>query len=465
MRVWLENKWDDLRTSFWFLPTFLVAAAVALSLATIHLDRATPYYNWIATLGWTFTRGPEGSRAVLSTVAGSMMTIASVTFSITVVALQLASSQFGPRLLRNFMRDRGNQVAIGTFIATFTYCLLILRAVNGTEKEQFVPHISVTVGLLLALVSLGVFIYFIHHAAASIQAENVIAGVSRELHQALDRLYPECMGRGAPAEARGRGLPEAFGSEARPVSCRESNYLQAIDVDGLLELARGRDLVLRIVQRPGKFFFQGGDLAEVWPGDRVDDELAEAIRSAFYFGPRRTLTQDVEFAFDQLVEVAVRALSPGVNDPFTAIDCVDRLGGASAPWRGGPSPRPTATIARAACGWSPTPRPSRGSSTPRSTRSARPRAATPRSRSACWRPSPPWPPAPATRGSSPPCASTPTPSIAAAARGWPTPSTGRTPNPAITWPSPPWTSKDKARRPWEASSAWSDPITPSRSSA
>ena len=117
----------------------MVAGAVVLSLATIHLDRATVEENWVATLGWTFTRGPEGSRAVLSTVAGSMMTITSVAFSITVVALQLASSQFGPRLLRNFMRDRVNQAALGTFIATFTYCLLVLRTVNGTEDERVRP--------------------------------------------------------------------------------------------------------------------------------------------------------------------------------------------------------------------------------------------------------------------------------------------------------------------------------------
>jgi uncharacterized membrane protein len=329
MRLWLASKWEDIRTSFWFMPTLMVAAAVALSLATIHLDKATPRHNWVATLGWTFTRGPEGSRAVLATVAGSMMTIASVTFSITVVALQLASSQFGPRLLRNFMRDRGNQVALGTFIATFTYCLLILRTINGTEGERFVPDLSVTVGLLLALASLGVLIYFIHHAAESIQAENVIAAVSRDLHQAIDRLYPECWGQEPPEPSRGAGerdLPAAFDREARPIAAPRSDYLQAIDVDRLLRLARERDVVLAVGQRPGKFLFQGGDLARAWPGDRVDDELADAIRGAFYFGPRRTLAQDVEFAIDQLVEVAVRALS--VNDPFTAISCIDRLGAA-----------------------------------------------------------------------------------------------------------------------------------------
>ncbi len=331
MRLWLAGKWEDIRTSFWFMPTLMVAGAVALSLATIYLDKATPFHNRVATLGWTFTRGPEGSRAVLSTVAGSMMTIASVTFSITIVALQLSSTQFGPRLLRNFMRDRGNQVAIGTFIATFTYCLLVLRTVNGTEEEQFVPHISVTVGLLLALVSLGVLIYFIHHAAESIQAENVIASVSRDLHQAIDRLYPENSGQEPSVTSKaplGCGLPAGFDRESLPIAAPTSDYLQAIDVDRLMELAEERDVVISVGPRPGQFCFRGDDLARAWPGDRVDDDLAGAIRGAFYFGPRRTLAQDVEFAIDQLVEVAVRALSPGVNDPFTAMACVDRLGAA-----------------------------------------------------------------------------------------------------------------------------------------
>ncbi len=147
----LINYWESLRANFWFVPTVLVAGAVALSLVMINLDKASAYDNWMATLGWFFTRGPEGSRAVLSTVAGSMMTITRVTFSSTIVALQLASSQFGPRLLRNFMRDRGSLVLLGTFIATFAHCLLALRTVNGTEEQRFVPHLSVTVGLLMAL--------------------------------------------------------------------------------------------------------------------------------------------------------------------------------------------------------------------------------------------------------------------------------------------------------------------------
>ena len=331
MKLWFANKWEYLRDSFWFVPTLMVAAAIGLSLGMIQLDKSTTSQNWLAELGWTFSRGPEGSRAVLSTVAASMMTIASVTFSITIVALQLASSQFGPRLLRNFMRDRGNQVAIGTFIATFAYCLLVLRTVNGTENEQFVPHISVTVGLLLALFSLGVLIYFIHHAAESIQAENVIAAVSRELHHAIDKLYPERFGQNPPETAQDenqQSLPDAFERDAQPIMSPSSDYLQTIDVDGLLSLAVENDVVLSVVRRPGKFCFRGDELVKAWPPGRVDDELRESIRDSFYFGSRRTLAQDIEFAIDQLVEVAVRALSPGVNDPFTAINCVDRLGAA-----------------------------------------------------------------------------------------------------------------------------------------
>lgn len=331
MKLWLTSKWEDLRTSFWFMPTLMVIGAIFLSFFTINLDKVTAEQNRFATLGWTFTRGPEGSRALLSTVAGSMMTIASVTFSITIVALQLASGQFGPRLLRNFMRDQGNQLALGTFIATFTYCLLVLRTVNGSQDEPFVPHISVTIGLLLALMSLGVLIYFIHHAAESIQAENVIAAVSRELHRAINKLYPETVGK-EPAEALthrpSAPIPADYRINSRDVESPESDYLQAIDLEGLLGLAVKHDLILAIDQRPGKFCLKGGRIASAWPSDRVDDGVAHSIQNSFYFGLRRTLTQDSEFAIDQLVEIAVRALSPGINDPFTAINCIDRIGAA-----------------------------------------------------------------------------------------------------------------------------------------
>lgn len=337
MKTWLLSRWDSLRGTFWFVPLLMVAASALLSFLTLAADGAAEERGIAITLPWTFSRGPEGARALLSTVAGSMLTIASVCFSITVVALQQASSQFGPRLLHNFMRDRGNQVVLGTLIAAFTYCLLVMRSVNGTDNARFVPHLSVTVGLLFGLAGVGVLIYFLHHAAASLQAENVIAAVGRELHTAIDRLYPSRIGK----------EPEAAGEEPPPpadgkgVAADASDYLLAVDADGLVRLAVEHDLVLTLAHRPGQFVTRGSPLLRAWPAERVSDEAAAALRRAFVLGPRRTLMQDVEFAVDQLVEVALRALSPGMNDPFTAIACVDRLGAALAEFadREFPSPR------------------------------------------------------------------------------------------------------------------------------
>jgi uncharacterized membrane protein len=245
-----------------------------------------------------------------------------------VTALRLSVTSFGPRLLRNFVRDTGNQVVLGTFIATFVYCLLVLRTVRGSDSAQFVPAIAITGALVLAMASLGVLIYFIHHVAASIQVTHLITVVSHDLLHTIDRLFPEKLGHGGPEPRAWRKtcLPERFEREARPVSAARSGYLQAIDSEDLMRLATEHDLILRVTPRPGYFVIQGSALAAAWPGERVDERLAEKIHDAFIVGAERTLTQDVEFAVDQLVEVAVRALSPGVNDPFTAMTCVDRLG-------------------------------------------------------------------------------------------------------------------------------------------
>jgi uncharacterized membrane protein len=220
------------------------------------------------------------------------------------------------------MRDRGNQAALGTFVGTFTYCLLVLRTVNGTESDRFIPHFAVVLGLLFALASLGMLIYFIHHIADSIQADSVIATVAAELRDVIPRRFPK---RGDRKEHAGT-LPDGFDSDSCPVPARHGGYIQAVDVGRLVEIARRRDLVARVTLRPGHFAIPGDGVARIGPSGRVDDDVIRAVQRCFIVGRQRTLDQDVEFAFDQLVEVAVRALSPGVNDPFTAISCVDRLG-------------------------------------------------------------------------------------------------------------------------------------------
>jgi uncharacterized membrane protein len=260
-----------------------------------------------------------------------MINVAGVVFSITMVALTMASSQFGPRLLRNFMRDPGNQVVLGTFVATFLYCVLVLRTIRSGDDAPFVPYIAVTVAIALALASLGVLIYFIHHTSTAIQVSNIIARVSRELDATIERLFPPQGRPAAPAPQRygqTEELPAEFELQAAAVPASTSGYLQGIDSDTLLLVAQEYDCLLCVQTRPGSFIVQGGTLVLVWPGERLDEPLAECVQAAFILGSERTPTQDVEFCIDQLVEIAIRALSPGINDPFTAITCVDRLGAA-----------------------------------------------------------------------------------------------------------------------------------------
>jgi uncharacterized membrane protein len=193
--VKLGKLWDSLHSSYWFLPTVMTILAIALAFGMLALDRAG-YYGPIEKWGWIYTGGAEGARSLLSSVAGSIITVAGTAFSITIVALQLAASNFGPRLLRNFMQDTGNQLVLGTFIGTFIYCLLILRTIQGEgdSYNQFVPQLAVTVGILVALVSIATLIYFIHHASTIIQAGHVISEVSADLDRATERLFPEKIG-------------------------------------------------------------------------------------------------------------------------------------------------------------------------------------------------------------------------------------------------------------------------------
>ena len=330
MRAQFFKYWERVRSGFWFLPSVMAAAAVALALVSVTVDE--PVTKWLAlNFGWTFTGGAEGASAVLGIVAGSMITIAGVVFSMTLVALSLASSQLGPRLLRSFMRDSTTQVVLGTFIATFLYCLLVLRTIRRADEIAFVPHLSVTIGVLLAVASVGVLIYFIHHVSVSIQADEIAARIGKELIERIDFLFPEQIGRGAPripTEPPDAGFFEAFDQEARPVGADEDGYLQFIDGEALLALAMEEDLVVRLERRPGNYVVASCPLALVWPGSRVTDRLTDQVQSLFVLGHRRTSDQDLEFGVNQLVEIAVRALSPGVNDPFTAITCVDHLGSA-----------------------------------------------------------------------------------------------------------------------------------------
>jgi uncharacterized membrane protein len=327
MRTRLNKVLERLRTSYWFVPTLLVALAIALSYATVWIDLV-----WRIDTGgqrfWVYGGRAEGAREVLSTIASAMITIASLTFSVTIVALTLAAQQFGSRLLYNFMRDRANQFVLGVFVATFVYSILVLRMVEGGESDAFVPQVSVTTALLLTLLSVGALIYFIHHTAEAIQADNVIEAVRQDLLDCAHALLPD----GADASRRedewagAETMWQRLGENSAAVTARGSGFLQAVDIESLAALAAETRGVFRLGKRPGDFVMTGCELLRVSPAALLDDALAGTLNKHFILGARRTLIQDIQLPFQQLVEVALRALSPGINDPHTAIRCIDRLG-------------------------------------------------------------------------------------------------------------------------------------------
>jgi uncharacterized membrane protein len=330
MRGWLLTRWERLRASFWLVPTLMGTSAVALALLVLFLDQQFAS-RWLQEQGWAFSGGVSGARAVLQTIAGSMITLTGLVYSMTLVVLSLAASQFGPRLLRNVMRSTTNQVVLGTFLATFLYCLIVLSSIGESAGSDPVPHISVTCGVLLAVVSLGVLIRFIHEVAVSIQTDHMAAEVTSELLAVIDRLFPDPLDSDdaeSGPESGESGLPANFAAEAAPFCAWSDGYLQFVDHDALLALAVQHDLVFRLLRKPGHYLACGSPLIQVWPGHRLTDELCGQLRAAFATGGRRTPSQDVEFCINQLVEIAGRALSPGVNDPFTAIACIDRLSSA-----------------------------------------------------------------------------------------------------------------------------------------
>jgi uncharacterized membrane protein len=320
MRVRVGELWERLNTGYWFVPSVMAVAGIGLAFGTIALDRAVTS-ELVDRLDWVYRGGPEGAAGVLTAVAGSMITIAGLVFSLTLVALTLASSQFGPRLLRNFIRDRVTQFVMGTFLAAFLYCLFVLRTIRRDDGDEFVPHVSVTIGVVFAVAGLVMLVYFIHHLATSIQADTLIARVSDDLATGIDRLYPEEIGNGGPAE------PAASSPAGVPgtVPAGGDGYVQFVEPDRVLAAACRCDVVVELIQRPGHYVLAGAPLARVWPAERLTEELTRDIDRAIVRGAARTPHQDIEFVINQLVEIALRALSPGINDPFTAITCIDRI--------------------------------------------------------------------------------------------------------------------------------------------
>ena len=273
--------------------------------------------------GWTISGSPDAARQILTAIAAAIITVVGVVFSIVIVALTLTSTQFGPRMLRNFIRDRGTQVTLGTFVGTFVYAVLALGSIGQGGHGSFVPHISITVTLVLMVADLAVLIYFLNHVATQIQLPQVIAGIAGDLAEAI-----EAQAGDASPGADDRQAAEVISRMAGPggaVNAPRSGYLQFIHHRTLVHIAAEVDAVVYLRYRPGHFLVQGHPYATVWPPGAAA-KVARELSSSHVIGPYRTLAQDVSFGIDQLVEIGIRALSAAVNDTFTALTCIDWIG-------------------------------------------------------------------------------------------------------------------------------------------
>ena len=322
----LRQIWSDLRSSFWFMPSVIVAASVVLAVALIETD-STGGDRWLTQWPRLFGAGPEGARQLLSTLAGSMMTVMGITFSMTLVALALASSQYTSRILRNFMASRVTQVTLGIFAGIFVYCLIVLRTIRGGANEaEFVPGVAVFFAFVMALGGVGVLIYFIHHIASSIQASSIIASVADETIAAVDRLFPEKLGSESDEDEDQDQLLQSLKQRNwRAVPAAKDGYIQNVDNDGLLRLARDRRTIVRMECGIGEFVVQNTALASLALEEPPDQETIAALNASYSISSHRTVDQDPAFGVRQIVDMALKALSSGVNDTSTAVICVDYL--------------------------------------------------------------------------------------------------------------------------------------------
>ncbi len=322
MRAQLTYLLYKVRTGFWFVPAVLLIAAVATSWVSVRIDGAAASTLETVWRDFNLHIGATGARALLTTIAASMITVASLVFSMTLVTMTLASTQFGPRLLERFMGDRVTQVALGTFLATFVFCIAVLLTISEEENTKE-PILSVLVAVLLAVLSFGLLIAYIHRVAVTIRADSILARVESDMHAIMSDLLQDLSEDEAAEE--GEDKVDTGDRKRFMLTAPADGYVQFIDHATLVGTAVEDDLFVRMRHRPGHYVVKGAPLAEVWAETEPSTACRQTMTRAVTFGAQRTLTQDMEFAISTLVEIAVRALSPGVNDHNTAITVVDRL--------------------------------------------------------------------------------------------------------------------------------------------
>lgn len=312
--------WINLRSSFWFVPALMIVAAGILAVGMAELD-AHFGAQFAEQFPRLFQANSDGARNILAGIANSMMTVAGVTFSITIVALCLAASQYSSRILRNFMRDRATQIVLGVFLSIFVYCLIALRTIrNG--YDSFAPSFSIATAILLGIVAVAFLTFFVHHVATSIQASTIISRIGGETVGTVEMLFPEKY----VGEENLQEIDQCLaGNSWVDILSTATGYVQTTDLEDLLELAQQHDFIVQLLRSNGEFAIAGKPIARIAKA-QCSDEIARQIAASFNIAPVRTIEQDPAFGIRQLVDISLRALSPGVNDTTTAVTCINYLG-------------------------------------------------------------------------------------------------------------------------------------------
>lgn len=320
---------EKVHTSFWFVPSIMILFTLAIATGTIYWD-ISQTANLKSQELLVYNVDVKAVRPLLGTIAAAMITVTSIAFSLTIVTLTLASSQFGPRLLRNFMLDKGTQLVLGTFISTFLFCIVVFCAISFTEPYNFKPGLTLFFAIAFTCISVCLLVYFIHNVAKSIQADVVIDRVYCELCQAIEKLFPS-LPKDDNIEPKQSDALEQLRTFSHDTSllARDSGYIQLIDRANLLKLAEDTDCVIKLHFSSGDFVVKDATLASVYSHQVIEKNAAVDLMNQYVvLGSTRTPVQDPEFAVHQLVEIALRALSPGINDPYTAMTCIDKLNAA-----------------------------------------------------------------------------------------------------------------------------------------
>lgn len=332
---WARTNLDALRTSLWLVPLVMFVLGVALAMIMLRIEPSGAAFRG-DDRHWLNSGNGEDARNLLSTLLTAVISLAGIVFSVTVVSLSLAANAYGPRLIRTFRADRATQLALGAFAMTIVYLLLVLRAVRGEATSDEVQHLAVAVGSFLALASVLALVGFLQGVSSLIVADEVVRRVRREFDKVTGKL-PPLNGAGRALDA---SLPADFEALAASIRLPGEGYVQSVEFHEILVWAQAQDAVVRLDFRPGDFVVEGDRKVLIYPAPADPERARRQIGRFIVSGARRTPDQDLEFAIRHLVEVALRALSPGINDPFTALAVIDRLRGGLARLAGRELPAP-----------------------------------------------------------------------------------------------------------------------------